>query len=376
MENQLKIVQNETNSLIHVYLMHMTGIWLLYNRLRSRRKRTKYTRSILAQRRRQGDYANLVQEMRLDPEYHILYFRMSREHFEKLARKVCPLLERPRTHLYPISATERLAMTLRYLASGDSQTSIALAFRVSKSTVCNAISEVCDAIWRSLNTEYLKAPTTEQEWLTIEEGFSVCDADYNFTMIDVGCTGRFSDGGIFSNSKIGQRSENEELNIPAPCCLPGTDNTCPYVFVGDEAFPLKQYMMRPYPRTQLDYTKRIFNYRLSRARRVIENAFGILASRWRIFRRLILATPEKSKEIVKAALSLHNFVKYEERNVPVLQRRYFPPRYVDTDDNGNIIEGMWRNEIGDEGGIVGINQTGSNMFKKKRARETSSRIIS
>ncbi|CAG2247311.1 unnamed protein product [Mytilus edulis] len=326
----------------------MTGIWLLYNRLRSRRKRTKYTRSILAQRRRQGDYANLVQEMRLDPEYHILYFRMSREHFEKLARKVCPLLERPRTHLYPISATERLAMTLRYLASGDSQTSIALAYRVSKSTVCNAISEVCNAIWRSLNTEYLKAPTTGQEWLNIEEGFSgtwnfphcigaidgkhvtiqspansgsnffnykksfsivllaVCDADYNFTMIDVGCPGRFSDGGIFSNSKIGQRSENEELNIPAPCCLSGTDNTCPYVFVGDEAFPLKQYMMRPYPRTQLDYTKRIFNYRLSRARRVIENAFGILASRWRIFRRPILATPEKSKEIVKAALSLHN----------------------------------------------------------------------
>ena len=144
---------------------------------------------------------------------------------------------------------------------------------LTKSIVCNAISEVCDAIWRSLNTEYLKAPTTEQEWLNIEEGFNgtwdfphcigaidgkhvviqspanfgsaffnykklfsivllaVCDANYNFTMIDVRCPGQFSDGGVFSNFKIGQRSENGEFNFPTPCSLPGTDNVlCPYVF--------------------------------------------------------------------------------------------------------------------------------------------------
>ncbi|CAG2222751.1 unnamed protein product [Mytilus edulis] len=119
----------------------------------------------------------------------------------------------------------------------------------------------------------------------------------------------------------------------------------------------------------LQNPKNLQHSELPKDARIFSHAFGILASRWRIFRRPILATPEKSKEIVKAALSLHNFVKYEERNVPVLQRRYCPPRYVDTDDNGNIIEGMWRNEIGDASGIVGINQTGSNMFKK-RARET------
>ena len=50
--------------------------------------------------------------------------------------------------------------------------------------------------------------------------------------------------------------------------------TLPFVFVANEAFPLKQFLMKPYPARELDEQRRIYNYRLSRARRVIENAFG------------------------------------------------------------------------------------------------------
>lgn len=57
--------------------------------------------------------------------------------------------------------------------------------------------------------------------------------------------------------------------------LPGDEAPTSYVFVGDEAFPLKPYLMRPFPGRQLDCdARKIFNYRLSRARRVVENAFG------------------------------------------------------------------------------------------------------
>ena len=52
----------------------------------------------------------------------------------------------------------------------------------------------------------------------------------------------------------------------------------PYTFVGDEAFPLKRYLMRPFPKEVLDETRRIFNYRLSRARRVIENTWNLCFS--------------------------------------------------------------------------------------------------
>lgn len=67
-----------------------------------------------------------------------------------------------------------------------------------------------------------------------------------------------------------------EIHLPATEPFDGCP--LPYVFVGDEAFPLREYLMRPYPGLQLtnDATK-IYNYRLSRARRVVENAFGKLS---------------------------------------------------------------------------------------------------
>jgi hypothetical protein len=114
---------------------------------------------------------------------------------------------------------------------------------------------------------------------------ALVDATYNFIMIDVGSFGRSSDGGIFSHSALGRRMENGSLNIPLDSCLPGTNIKAPFVIVGDEAFPLKTYLMRPYPGRQSSGNDCMtcFNNRLSRARRVSEIAFGILAQKFRIF---------------------------------------------------------------------------------------------
>ena len=85
---------------------------------------------------------------------------------------------------------------------------------------------------------------------------------------------------------MGKCFEDNSLNVPEGSKIPGMDVELPYFLVGDEIFPLKTWLMRPYPGT-LDETQRIYNYRVSRARRTIENVFGILAARWRIFRKAI-----------------------------------------------------------------------------------------
>jgi len=77
-----------------------------------------------------------------------------------------------------------------------------------------------------------------------------------------------------------KKLENNELNIPTSQLLPGTENlSLPYNFVGGEAFSISQHIMRPYSGNILSEEKRIFNYKLPRARRNVEGKFGILSNK-------------------------------------------------------------------------------------------------
>ena len=91
--------------------------------------------------------------------------------------------------------------------------------------------------------------------------------------------------------------------------------------------------MRPYPRT-LDKKQRIFNYRLSQARRTIENAFGILCACWRIFHMPIQAKVEKVQNFVLACLALQNYLRLTDN------ASYCPSGFTESyDDTGNLQEG-------------------------------------
>ena len=84
----------------------------------------------------------------------------------------------------------------------------------------------------------------------------------------------------------------------------------PYVIVGDETFPLKPYLLRPYPanKTGGDKAKQHFNYRLSRARRVSENAFVILYQKFRVYNRNLQSDPDNADKIILTTCILHNFI--------------------------------------------------------------------
>lgn len=116
---------------------------------------------------------------------------------------------------------------------------------------------------------------------------AVVDAIYYFCVVDVGAYGKGSDGGTLRDSAVCQALQDGTLEIPPPASLPGAEDLgpVPHVFVGDKAFPLRPNLMRPYAGGQLPLPKpvTIFNKRLSRARLVVECAFGILAARWRMY---------------------------------------------------------------------------------------------
>ena len=167
---------------------------------------------------------------------------------------------------------------------------------------------------------------------------AICDANYCFTVIDVGDYGSNKDSGVLAQSKMGCHFDDGKMNLPNPSTLIGCQyDPLPYFLVGDEIFPLKTWLMRPYPGKGIQEEESIYNYRHSRARRVIENAFGILVARWRIFNVPINASVENIERYVNAAIVLHNYLRQTENAT------YCPLGFIDSEDaNGNIKPGLWR----------------------------------
>lgn len=85
------------------------------------------------------------------------YFRISPDQFDILLHKVAPIIQKKDTNMRAaISAEVRLAITLRYLTSGDSYRSLMLLFRVAHNTISKIIPVTCQAIYSVLVKDYLK----------------------------------------------------------------------------------------------------------------------------------------------------------------------------------------------------------------------------
>jgi len=141
--------------------------------------------------------------------------------------------------------------------------------------------------------------------------------------------GRAGDAAVWNKSLLKTIGENDENNFP-------TD----HVILGDSAFPLRKYLMKPYPQKHMTHKESVFNYRLSRARHIVENAFGILVWQFCIFSRSIDVKVDTVDDTVVAACSLHNWLR---QTTPA----YLTQQSVDGEDRyiGEIIPGLWRSEV-------------------------------
>lgn len=137
---------------------------------------------------------------------------------------------------------------------------------------------------------------------------AIANANYEFILCDFGTNGRISDDGVIETTKFYDKPVNEELNLPSHKTNSANTEELPYVFVADEAFTLRTNLLKPYSQKELTNQRRIFNYRLSRARRVIENTFGILTARFRVFRSAINLQLHNI-DAVMCCCVLHNFLR-------------------------------------------------------------------
>ena len=238
---------------------------------------------------------------------------------------------------------------------GDSFLTLHICFWWGTSTISQAVYDVCDAIWEVMHPVYMKPPTKE-DWKQIEHLFqtrwnfpncigsidgkhvmmrappnsnslffncknlfsiilmALVDADNRFIFIEVGHYGSNGGSRIFRTCPLGQAFMQGNLKIPWPKRLPGwpQGGGLSHCIVGDEAFPVRMDLMQPSPKgkkeNRLPYNKMIFNYRLSRARRIVENSFGILVQRFRVYDKRICMDNHNVVKVVKATCILHNYL--------------------------------------------------------------------
>lgn len=134
------------------------------------------------------------------------------------------------------------------------------------------------------------------------------DGHYRFIVIDVGGCGKQNDGKTFEASDLFKLMKTESLDIPNSEYLPGTNVKAPYVFVGDDAYPLLVNLLKPYKKNVLSFDEEMFNKRLLRMRKSVECAFGILFAKWRLLSTIIETDVAVTEDIIKCICLLHNVI--------------------------------------------------------------------
>ena len=366
--------------------------------------RRLWCRQWIARRGQFGWYEQLMVELEAEDQKHFTsMMRMEPAMFHELVERLTPAIEKQHTSCRaPLPPGLKVAITLKYLASGANYKTLMEGFRVADNTISLVVREVCRAIIQVLRPE-LRCPTTEAEWLEVERGFAakwnfhhtlgaldgkhirikkppksgshyhnykgffsivllaLVDWNYKFLWVECGANGSCSDAQLFNASRMVTKLEEGELNLPDARPLPHDDKEMPYFFIGDDAFALKWWLMKPYSRRNMTHQQAIYNYRCSRARRVVENAFGILANRFQCLLGTMQQMPDAVQDIVLACVYLHNLMR---TRYPLLQNEL-----VDREDERHaLVPGQWREDVNQLPDIERIPRLGRENERAKEQR--------
>ncbi|PNF22444.1 hypothetical protein B7P43_G15415, partial [Cryptotermes secundus] len=181
-------------------------------------------------------------------------------------------------------------------------------------------------------------PSTEEGWLKIAKEF---DEKRNSPH----CLGALDGKHVILQTPVNSGSEyfnyKHEFSIVFLLVWMEERKKFPIFFLGDEAFALSQHLMKVFPGMYpADSKKRVFNCRVCRARKVVENVFEISSSVFRVLSKPLLLQPENETLSVMAVAHLHNFLRRNKESFNL----YSPLGSMDYEVEGKLKPGSWRND--------------------------------
>ncbi|XP_070390818.1 uncharacterized protein [Dermacentor albipictus] len=277
-------------------------------------------------------------------------FRVTPATFRYIVDTVRPLLERQNTNMREaITLDKRVAIGLYRLCSSAEDRSVAELFAVGRSTVNVAYRELCEAVIHTMEAEWIKMPTASSMAEHIREFtatlefpqaigaldgchfpvsppresatdyrnykgwysiilLALVDHKYRFRYINVGSPGRCHDAYVYHRSRLADAVKGPLFRRPL-ATISGT--AVPPLILCDQAFPLTVNLIKPFShRAQLSEEQRLFNYNLSKARRIVENAFGRLKARFRFILKRMECNIDNARLVIRACCALNNVCEH------------------------------------------------------------------
>ena len=125
-------------------------------------------------RRLHGQYKHLMRELHAEDVTSFTNFmRMEQQTFHEILTRIAPRISKQNNnYLKSLTPGLKLAITLRFLAIGNSYKSLQFRYRVAHNSICKFIQAVCQAIIDELSDEVLMCPNTPEEWKNIAQMFN------------------------------------------------------------------------------------------------------------------------------------------------------------------------------------------------------------
>lgn len=277
-------------------------------------------------------------------------FRMSEETFGFVCNKVRPAMERQNTSFRCcVPLKKRVAIALWKLATGCEYRSIAQRFGVSMSTVCRCVQDFCAAAEVLLVPDQVRFPDSdrfmdmsvfiEDKWglpqcvgaiggshipIITPPDFhndycnrsgwpsvvlqAVVDGQGQFWHVFAGMPGCMEDADVLRRSMLWELASRGSLFPPHTRDINGLQTG--YYLLGDSAYPLQKWLLRPFSHSDLTAEQQLYNNRVSPALAVVQHAFTRLKGRWRCLMKRNDSDIELVKTMVLACCALHNLCEH------------------------------------------------------------------